>query len=314
MDIHQERFNSLIRGMMRQPQEGSLRPSDRSSTIASSQFQHPIAPPMREQAPQNSSLRHNGNDIWKPFIDVPPPLSLETTANMPFLITDQGYQLNSNRPAIYADVLEAPSQRERSDQAAIASKDSKEPVRLDPKLLKRIPLGWIVNMKLLKQLITKDKKSMTYFSKPVVTEDGQILERYLLNPSINTVIDITIFKKIETHINTIEGLNKDNDREKYIDCLKDIIKLFVCPISLEIIINPIIFSDGHMYEKESIKQWVEKPRDESELVSSPMTNQAILGPVLHINSDTISAVLQHIKKIAEQTSLDIEAILEEEGS
>ena len=42
-----------------------------------------------------------------------------------------------------------------------------------------------------------------------------------------------------------------------IDTVTDVPKPFVCPITQEIMRDPVILSDGHTYEKTAIEKWFE---------------------------------------------------------
>jgi hypothetical protein len=65
----------------------------------------------------------------------------------------------------------------------------------------------------------------------------------------------------------IQGLfaikQKENTKEHTIDL--EIIKILTCPITMEIMINPVMLIDGHTYEEAAIRSWLSKKR------SSPVT-------------------------------------------
>ena len=68
--------------------------------------------------------------------------------------------------------------------------------------------------------------------------------------------------------NSIEGM-----KEEIIDDIS-------CPITREIMIEPVVLSDGHTYEKEAVKIWLREHN------TSPKTNKPlILGK--HFNESTI---------------------------
>lgn len=59
-------------------------------------------------------------------------------------------------------------------------------------------------------------------------------------------------------------------------------ELFLCPISREIMENPVLASDGHVYERAQIEAWLQAHQ------TSPMTNMAMrpeVAPVLSLRSE-----------------------------
>lgn len=59
-------------------------------------------------------------------------------------------------------------------------------------------------------------------------------------------------------------------------------ELFLCPISRELMHNPVLASDGHIYERVQIESWLQRHQ------TSPMTNMAMapaLAPVLTLRSE-----------------------------
>lgn len=63
---------------------------------------------------------------------------------------------------------------------------------------------------------------------------------------------------------------KENIKENIIDL--EIIKILTCPITMEIMINPVMLIDGHTYEEAAIRLWLSRKR------SSPVTG-------LNLNND-----------------------------
>lgn len=49
---------------------------------------------------------------------------------------------------------------------------------------------------------------------------------------------------------------------------------FVCPISLEIMVDPVICSDGITYERREIRQWLQNHN------TSPKTNEELINKLL----------------------------------
>ena len=62
-----------------------------------------------------------------------------------------------------------------------------------------------------------------------------------------------------------------------------------CPISQQLFRHPVIASDGHTYEKQSIKQWLQRSS------TSPVTNMPLKNTVLITNFMAMSAVDEYLK-------------------
>jgi len=57
--------------------------------------------------------------------------------------------------------------------------------------------------------------------------------------------------------------------------IKDIIPPeFRCPLSLDIMIDPVILSDGHSYERKYITQWIQQ-NPVSPITKQPISEQEI---------------------------------------
>ena len=48
---------------------------------------------------------------------------------------------------------------------------------------------------------------------------------------------------------------------------------YVCPISMGIMYEPVIATDGHSYEQAAIEEWIETRLRKGQLITSPFTNQ-----------------------------------------
>ena len=57
----------------------------------------------------------------------------------------------------------------------------------------------------------------------------------------------------------------------------------VCPITFELMEDPVVASDGHTYERKAIEQAIETARQKGEAVRSPMTNEVLPTTMLHSN-------------------------------
>eukprot|EP00562_Extubocellulus_spinifer_P011448 CAMPEP_0178550022 /NCGR_PEP_ID=MMETSP0697-20121206/6036_1 /TAXON_ID=265572 /ORGANISM="Extubocellulus spinifer, Strain CCMP396" /LENGTH=120 /DNA_ID=CAMNT_0020182793 /DNA_START=327 /DNA_END=685 /DNA_ORIENTATION=+ len=63
---------------------------------------------------------------------------------------------------------------------------------------------------------------------------------------------------------------------------------FVCPITHELPIDPVMAEDGVIYEKREIKEWIRKKQADGNDVTSPATNTKMgtkLLPVLQVRNN-----------------------------
>lgn len=70
---------------------------------------------------------------------------------------------------------------------------------------------------------------------------------------------------------------------------KDVPKCFLCPISKELMADPVVAADGHSYEKASLQWWLK-----SHGTTSPVTNEA-LGATYLTNFALKSAIKRHVQ-------------------
>lgn len=91
-------------------------------------------------------------------------------------------------------------------------------------------------------------------------------------------------KRVEIH-NTLEYIEKTKG---------NIPDEFICPITKDLMINPVFAADGYTYELESIKKWVDKSD------KSPMTNLPLIDFILVPNYSLKSSIetwMEEIMKI-----------------
>lgn len=55
----------------------------------------------------------------------------------------------------------------------------------------------------------------------------------------------------------------------------EIPNLFMCPISYEIMIDPVVATDGHTYERRAIQRWFEQQQEQGVQLTSPKTGQIL---------------------------------------
>jgi len=120
------------------------------------------------------------------------------------------------------------------------------------------------------------------------------------------VIDIIklITTNNETHFkNIIKGILKINEEYNYNLIILEINKLkeeneqlnkkyynnFICPITLAVMKDPVICSDGHSYERNAIEKWLSTKNH------SPMTRQIITNNSL-IPNIVLRNIIQEYKK------------------
>ena len=120
-------------------------------------------------------------------------------------------------------------------------------------------------------------------------------------------IVINIIKLIntnnETHFkNTIQGIVKINEQYKNNDNLiileenklkeenKQLTENFICPITMEVMKDPVICSDAHTYERSAIEKWL------STNSCSPITRQIITNKSL-IPNIVLRNIIEEYEKI-----------------
>ena len=68
--------------------------------------------------------------------------------------------------------------------------------------------------------------------------------------------------------------------------------IFVCPITQEMMRDPVIAEDGYTYERQAIEEWTSRHR------RSPMTNKDMNTTQLISNHALRSAISSHMDKYA----------------
>ena len=62
----------------------------------------------------------------------------------------------------------------------------------------------------------------------------------------------------------------------------EIPRAFLCPITLEIMTDPVIASDGHTYERDAITKWI-RSKGKSPMIQKPISS-ATLVPNYNLKS------------------------------
>ena len=111
----------------------------------------------------------------------------------------------------------------------------------------------------------------------------QFLER-LKNKEIQTVEP-----KLTSKQRKLRFMRQEKKRKR-IELLESFEKLIQCPITYEIMIDPVITSDGHTYERESIQQWLKENN------TSPITGLDLLNKKMRPNyalKNIIENIIKH---------------------
>ena len=87
-------------------------------------------------------------------------------------------------------------------------------------------------------------------------------------------------KTIQEMLELVRELRASEDQNQT-DCQKG----FCCPISLEVMSDPVVAPDGHTYERSNIKEWL------SSHTNSPMTGSAMPIPVNFIPNRTLKSMI-----------------------
>jgi hypothetical protein len=61
---------------------------------------------------------------------------------------------------------------------------------------------------------------------------------------------------------------------------------FICPLTLQVMTDPVICADGHNYEREAIESWLERSN------SSPLTGEELVHKSLMPNC-TLRALIEN---------------------
>ncbi len=69
---------------------------------------------------------------------------------------------------------------------------------------------------------------------------------------------------------------------------------FNCPITCEVMIDPVITADGHTYERKAIEDWFSRQKNGT--VTNPMTNEPLENAKL-IPNIALRSVIEHYKKV-----------------
>ena len=76
---------------------------------------------------------------------------------------------------------------------------------------------------------------------------------------------------------TCNEKQEGNEQSAFVDDDADVPDAFLCPITYEIMKDPVVAADGHSYERKAIEQWLEKKS------RSPMTGKPLASKVLTSN-------------------------------
>ena len=77
--------------------------------------------------------------------------------------------------------------------------------------------------------------------------------------------------------------------------MQEVPKEFICPISQELFINPVIADDGHTYEESAIKRWFSGGK-----LKSPLTNEYLKSDKLIPNKTLANLVNSYRYKIGKE--------------
>lgn len=87
----------------------------------------------------------------------------------------------------------------------------------------------------------------------------------------------------EPDISSISNKTLDEHSPAFDQYLDDIFKAIVDPISLEVMVEPVMTADNMTYERNTIEQWFAYCEQHGREYSSPVTNQTLSSKDLHPN-------------------------------
>ena len=94
---------------------------------------------------------------------------------------------------------------------------------------------------------------------------------------------------------SIYNNNNQQGSSSVITTMQEVPKEFICPISQELFINPVIADDGHTYEESAIKRWFSGGK-----LKSPLTNEYLKSDKLIPNKTLANLVNSYRYKIGKE--------------
>ena len=83
-------------------------------------------------------------------------------------------------------------------------------------------------------------------------------------------------------------------------------KEFICPIGLDVMIDPVVAADGHSYERQLITEWLSKHE------TSPLTNLKLANTTLIPNITLKCTIQSYLEEEAKKKKMQLEKQKEEE--
>lgn len=123
--------------------------------------------------------------------------------------------------------------------------------------------------------------------KPIVVEtfaDFQPLGRLIFRDMNQTV---AIGKVIQLNV---KGSARSNLIKRQ---MKDLSEFYLCPITQDVMMNPVILVDGHTYEKEAIEDWLKLKN------TSPLTGVQLPSKQM-IPNYALKGLIQELEELAKK--------------
>jgi U-box domain len=79
---------------------------------------------------------------------------------------------------------------------------------------------------------------------------------------------------------------------------------FVCPLTQEVMLDPVLAADGFVYERSAIEQWLSMGRQQS-----PMTNEPLAHPYLTAQSQLRHAIENWLRSQAAHNGARVAALM-----
>ena len=83
---------------------------------------------------------------------------------------------------------------------------------------------------------------------------------------------------------------------------------YICPISYDIMEDPVRTVDGQIYDRAAITSWFEKRRNERKPLTSPLTNQELPSDALQ-SCDALKEEIRCFRRALETTTLLTQMLL-----
>jgi hypothetical protein len=145
---------------------------------------------------------------------------------------------------------------------------------------------YIQSFKYLRHFLTSEMEACGDYS--LGTNNANILQTVDQIIEIETKEVVSLYKKIESTIVESKMATVNNDATGQIP------RGFMCPVTLELMKDPVLAADGHSYERRAIEQWLMTKN------TSPVTNLELPNHSLVPNFALRAAIEEYLARSKER--------------